>query len=103
MSTNSVTIRKDHSTTSSSMDKNSYGDSHGCGDSREKLVIGLTAEQLKIARETKFWKAWRIALVALFWLLWAGMVAGTVVIIVLKNGDAPKTTTVSVIATTTHK
>ncbi|PIO58150.1 hypothetical protein TELCIR_20421 [Teladorsagia circumcincta] len=75
----------------------------GSDDTHEKLVIGLTAKQLEIARQTKFWKTWRIAALVLFWLLWAGMVTGAVLIIVLKNGDVPKTTTVIITETTTHK
>ncbi|KAK6046743.1 hypothetical protein COOONC_15754 [Cooperia oncophora] len=45
----------------------------------------------------------RITAIVLFWVLWAGMVAGAVLIIVLKNGDVPKTTTTTAAPTTTHK
>ncbi|VDO60297.1 unnamed protein product [Haemonchus placei] len=92
----STTTKRIHSTVSS------YNEKRDTGDSYENTVIGLTADQLKIAQETKFWKMWRMAIVVLFWLLWAGMVAGAVVIVVVKNGDVPETTTTTATKTSVH-
>ncbi|EYC37822.1 hypothetical protein Y032_0764g2152 [Ancylostoma ceylanicum] len=87
-------------TTESTCDKDS-SISKSDNDSYLKPLIGLTAEQLKIAQQTTFWKFWRITVIVLFWLIWASMVAGAIVIIVVNNGDVPSTTTTASVRTTT--
>ncbi|KAK6758739.1 hypothetical protein RB195_016142 [Necator americanus] len=68
-----------------------------------KPFIGFTAEQLKIAQQSTYWKFWRITAIVVFWLLWASMVAGAVIIIVLNNGDVPSSTTTVTPPTTKQK
>ncbi|CAJ0588166.1 unnamed protein product [Cylicocyclus nassatus] len=68
-----------------------------------KPLIGLTAEQLKIAQQSAFWKFWRVTIIVVFWVIWTGMVTGAILIIVLNNGDLPKTTTTTAPRTTAHQ
>ncbi|KHJ79032.1 hypothetical protein OESDEN_21331 [Oesophagostomum dentatum] len=90
---------------STSTESSSEKDSASRSDTESflKPIIGLTAEQLKLAQRSSFWKFWRIALIAIFWLLWATMVTGAILIIVLNNGDVTDTTTTAIPRSTKHQ
>ncbi|KAJ1369259.1 hypothetical protein KIN20_038446 [Parelaphostrongylus tenuis] len=94
-----------HSASTMEMDqKSTRYDSTKHEELHSKPLIGLTKEQLELARQSRFWKIWRVSVFSAFWLLWIVMVAGAILIILLdNNADLPSTTTATPPNTTTNK
>ncbi|CAB3398397.1 unnamed protein product [Caenorhabditis bovis] len=62
--------------------------------------IGYSLEELEKKRQEPFWRVIRVLSIVLFWGIWGGLLAGSVLIIVLNNGNytpstpTPSTTTI---------
>ncbi|KAI6217942.1 Neutral and basic amino acid transport protein rBAT [Aphelenchoides fujianensis] len=56
----------------------------------EQKLIGLTKEQLERYRNDPLWKPIRYTLFALFWLVWIGMFAGAILIVIMSPRCAAK-------------
>jgi len=58
-------------------------DSESIDVNGEQKLIGLTKEQLERYRNDPLWKPIRYTLFVLFWLVWIGMFAGAIIIVVM--------------------
>ncbi|PAV67879.1 hypothetical protein WR25_24129 [Diploscapter pachys] len=66
----------------------------------ERPLVGLTEEELAVKREQPKWRVIRYTLLFLYWLIYAGFLAGAITIIVLKNHDVHPTTITAFVTTT---